>query len=132
MDENVKKKKGNYFYYGLSGQHINDCKYKKRVEKGHGTSNQANTIQSSTCTNVIVENEILKKKLACLVAIQDSKTWLLDLGCTHHRNPHREWFHEYIPLIKIHVMYMGDMKIQQAIGVGTIIIHLYSSHEINV
>ncbi len=29
-------------------------------------------------------------------------------------------------------MYMGDMWIQQAIGVGTIIIHLYSSHEINV
>jgi hypothetical protein len=27
---------------------------------------------------------------------------------------------------------MGDMRIQQAIGVGTIIIHLYSSHEINV
>ncbi len=27
---------------------------------------------------------------------------------------------------------MGDKRIQQAIGVGTIIIHLYSSHEIDV
>ncbi len=67
-----------------------------------------------------------------MVAIQDSKTWLLDLGCTHHRTTHRKWFHEYIPLIKIHVMYMGDMRIQQAIAIGTIIIRLYSSDEINV
>jgi hypothetical protein len=44
MDENVKKKKGNCFYYGLLGHHINDCKHKKRVEKRIGTSDQANTI----------------------------------------------------------------------------------------
>jgi hypothetical protein len=60
IDENVKKKKANYFYYGLSRHHINDCKHKKRVEKRNGTLNQANTIQSWTHTNVIVENEILK------------------------------------------------------------------------
>jgi hypothetical protein len=46
--------------------------------------------------------------------------------------PHRKWFNESIPLIKTHATYMGDRRIQQAIGVGTIIIHLYSSHEINV
>jgi hypothetical protein len=74
---------------------------------------------------VIEENERLKKKLTCLVIIQDSKTWLLDLGCTHHMTSHKEWFHEYIPLMKTHVMYMGDKRIQQAIGVGTTIIHLY-------
>lgn len=33
MDENVNKKNGNCFYYGLLGHHINDCKHKKRVEK---------------------------------------------------------------------------------------------------
>jgi len=60
MDENVNKKNGNCFYYGLLGHHINDCKHKKRVEKKNGTSDQANTIQSSTHTNVIVENERLK------------------------------------------------------------------------
>jgi hypothetical protein len=46
--------------------------------------------------------------------------------------PHRKWFHDSIPFIKTHATYMGDRRIQQAIGVGTIIIHLYSSHEINV
>jgi hypothetical protein len=125
MDENVKKKKGNCFYYGLLGHHINDCKHEKRVEKRIRTLDQANTIQFSTHTNVIVENEILKKKLTCLVVIQNSKIGLLDLGCSHHKTPHKEWFHEYIPLIKTHVMYMGDKRIQQAIGVGTTIIHLY-------
>jgi hypothetical protein len=29
-------------------------------------------------------------------------------------------------------MYMGDGRTKQVVGVGTIIIHLYSSHEINV
>ncbi len=60
MDENVKKKKGNCFYYGLLGHCINDCRHKKRVEKRNGTLDQANTVQSSTHTNVIVENERLK------------------------------------------------------------------------
>jgi hypothetical protein len=60
MDENGKKKMGNYFYYGLSRHRINDCKHKKKVEKKNGASNQANTIQSFTHTNVIVENERLK------------------------------------------------------------------------
>jgi len=60
MDENVKKKKGNCFYYGLLGHRINDCIHKKRVEKRNGTSDRANTVQSSTHTNVIVENEKLK------------------------------------------------------------------------
>jgi hypothetical protein len=41
--------------------------------------------------------------------------------------PYRKWFHEYIPLIKSHAMYMGDGKIQQVVGIGTIIIHLYSN-----
>jgi hypothetical protein len=62
MDENVKKKNGNYFYYGLSRHHINDCKHKK---KRNGTSNQTNTIQSFTHTNVIVENEKINFFLAC-------------------------------------------------------------------
>jgi hypothetical protein len=49
-----------------------------------------------------------------------------------HGTPHREWLHEYTPLTKTHAMYMGDGRIQQVVGVGTIIIHLYSGHEINV
>jgi len=49
-----------------------------------------------------------------------------------HGTPHREWFHEHTPLTEFHAMFMGDGRIQQVVGVGTIIIHLYSSHEINV
>jgi hypothetical protein len=60
MDDNVKKRKDNCFYYGLSRHHINACKHKKRVEKRNGTLDQANTTQFSTHINVIVEIEILK------------------------------------------------------------------------
>jgi hypothetical protein len=70
MDDNVKKRKDNYFCYGLSRHHINDCKHKKRVEKRNGTD-QANTTQFSTHTNVIVEIERLKLFSTCLVFIQD-------------------------------------------------------------
>lgn len=41
--------------------------------------------------------------------------------------PYREWFHEYILLTKSHAMYMGDGKTEQVVGIGTIIIHLYSN-----
>jgi hypothetical protein len=41
--------------------------------------------------------------------------------------PYRKWFYEYIPLTELHAMYMGDERINQVVGVGTIIIWMYCS-----
>ncbi len=61
---------------------------------------------------MIVENEILELFPTCLVVIQNSTMWLLDLECTRHMTPHKEWCHEHIPLIELHVVYMGDGRVQ--------------------
>jgi hypothetical protein len=76
---------------------------------------------------MVVENEMLELFSTCSVIVQDSKTWLLDLRCTRYMTPHRKRFYEYTPLIEPHAMYMGDERINEVVGVGTIIIWMYFS-----
>jgi hypothetical protein len=76
---------------------------------------------------MVVENEMLELFSTCSIIVQDSKRWLLDLRCTHYMTPHKKWFYEYTPLTKLHAVYMGDERINQVVGVGTIIIWMYFS-----
>ncbi len=41
--------------------------------------------------------------------------------------PYKEQFHEYISLSESHATHMGDGSTRQVVGIGTIIIHMYSN-----
>ncbi|KAE8682936.1 ABC transporter G family member 13 [Hibiscus syriacus] len=48
-----------------------------------------------------------------------SDEWILDLGCTYHMSPNREWFSDLVEL-NAGVVYMGNDNACKTVGIGSI------------
>ena len=117
------KKDYECFYCNKPGHIKKNCRaFKKNIEEKTQQKQKANIVEN----NDISDNEysLLASALATKVNIEN-KYWILDSGATQHMSNDKSYFNELNILATPLPVQVGDGRILDAIGVGTIALQMH-------